>query len=302
MSSSHRTATAGPGDDDVMQRVLFVCQPVRVYAIPPLRSIKGYKAAYWTGDGGNGGREIFVARMRVVESASRVMQSRLKGTGGKENNNDNDNGEEEEETRQLSVEIRLEEPTSGELFAASPYTDPSAVEQTLDSSRFFAICVVGGGSEDGAGGVTRKAILGIGFEDRNDAFDFGVCLQEVRKILATNNPANNDAPVHDKGKLCATSASAARRGLSGQQQQQQPPSFPPMTNYSLKPGEMIHLNMGRHKSYVTSSQEPSSDLAPSRGLMSAPTDPPSAFVLPPPPPPPNTASRDQRRRCPLRPS
>ena len=46
------------------------------------------------------------------------------------------------------------------------------VEQVVDSSRFFAVRVVDG---------KRKAILGVGFEDRSDAFDFGVSLQAVQK-------------------------------------------------------------------------------------------------------------------------
>jgi len=45
------------------------------------------------------------------------------------------------------------------------------VERTLDSSRYFAIKVV----QD-----QKKTFVGLGFEDRNDAFDFNCCLQDFK--------------------------------------------------------------------------------------------------------------------------
>ncbi|KAI5280468.1 hypothetical protein KEM54_003680, partial [Ascosphaera aggregata] len=71
---------------DAIQRVLFICHPVHVYAIPPLRSTKGYRAADWTANESsaskspetpasasasinNGAKEIFIARLRVLETA-----------------------------------------------------------------------------------------------------------------------------------------------------------------------------------------------------------------------------------------
>src|SRR5436190_11339502 len=57
---------------DAIQRVLYLCHPVHVYAIPPLRSMKGYTAADWTvPDPNNNGqtRQIFTARLRILETA-----------------------------------------------------------------------------------------------------------------------------------------------------------------------------------------------------------------------------------------
>ncbi|NWR39800.1 NECP2 protein, partial [Tachuris rubrigastra] len=68
--------------------------------------------------------------------------------------------------------IRLEDKSSGELFAQAPVEQfPGiAVESVTDSSRYFVIRV-----EDENG---RRAFIGVGFMDRGDAFDFNVALQD----------------------------------------------------------------------------------------------------------------------------
>ncbi|NXU48305.1 NECP2 protein, partial [Turnix velox] len=68
--------------------------------------------------------------------------------------------------------IKLEDKTSGELFAQAPVEQfPGiAVEGVTDSSRYFVIRV-----EDENG---RRAFIGVGFVDRGDAFDFNVALQD----------------------------------------------------------------------------------------------------------------------------
>ncbi|PKU27344.1 adaptin ear-binding coat-associated protein 2 [Limosa lapponica baueri] len=68
--------------------------------------------------------------------------------------------------------IKLEDKTSGELFAQAPVEQfPGiAVESVTDSSRYFVLRI-----EDGNG---RRAFIGVGFVDRGDAFDFNVALQD----------------------------------------------------------------------------------------------------------------------------
>lgn len=154
---------------DAIQRVLFIASTVHIYNIPPLTSNKGYTASTWTADDNK--RQIFTGRLRVIETAVPLPK---------------DAGE------SLSTEILLEDPSTGELFAKAPYTDAGAVEAVLDSSRFFAIRVVGDGG--------MKATLGIGFEERGEAIDFGICLQESRKVLGLETPSEKKSAAKAKAE------------------------------------------------------------------------------------------------------
>ncbi|TVY13484.1 Adaptin ear-binding coat-associated protein 1 [Lachnellula arida] len=199
-------STGRPLPADAIQRILFIAPSVHVYNIPPLTSTKGYVAASWTAD--NNKRQIFTARLRVLETAN------------------------------------------GQLFAAAPYTAAGVVEQVLDSSRFFAVRV------EGEGG--RKAMLGVGFEERSEAFDFSVALQEVRKTLGFD----------DNGKA------------GGKKVSKEKEKAPEKKDFSLKEGETITVNIGgRGRRNQNKADELSGDL----GAFSLPPPPGGSSLLPPPP-------------------
>jgi hypothetical protein len=182
-----------PLPPDAIQRILFIAPSVHVYQIPPLTSNKGYVAATWTAD--NNKRQIFTARLRILETSYPSPS--------------NPNAE------TLKSDILLEDPSNGQLFAAAPYTAPGVVEQVLDSSRFFAVRVQGEGG--------RKAVLGVGFEERSEAFDFSVSLQEVRKTLGLeDNAGKHGGKVKQKGE--------AKEEVK--------------RDFSLKEGETIVVNIG----------------------------------------------------------
>lgn len=141
-------ATGQALPDSAIQRVLFTTHPVHVYGIPPITSTQGFSASSWTAPPRPTAQQIFTARLRIIETSI-------------DNN--------------IQTDVVLEDASTGDLFAAAPYTSPAVVQQANDSSRFFAVRVVGEGG--------RKATLGIGFEDRSPAFDFGVALGEARKVL-----------------------------------------------------------------------------------------------------------------------
>lgn len=75
-------------------------------------------------------------------------------------------------------EIRLEDSNSGDLFAACfvlPGQRENSVETVLDSSRYFVLKI-----EDGTG---KHAFIGLGFSERNEAFDFNVALSDHEKYV-----------------------------------------------------------------------------------------------------------------------
>lgn len=220
MNPSSSTPQSPP--DDAIHRVLFIASNVHVYTIPPLTSTKGYLAAHWTAE--NNKRRIFSARLRVLETATPDPD----GSG-----------------ESLSTDILLEDPTTGELFAGAPYTDIGAVDAALDSVRFFAVRVVSDGG--------RKAMLGIGFEERSEAIDFGITLQEVRKVQKLDPDA--------AGKKLGTGSNGEKTKAVVMEKK----------DFSLKEGETIHVDIGRKGKKED------------EGLAGRVEDERALFSIPPPP-------------------
>jgi adaptin ear-binding coat-associated protein 1/2 len=69
--------------------------------------------------------------------------------------------------RQASI-ILIDANTNA-VFATCPYGE-GAVERTVDSGRYFILRIVNAQG--------KHAYIGIAFNERNDAFDFNVALQE----------------------------------------------------------------------------------------------------------------------------
>ena len=239
-------STGRPLPADALQRVLFIANSVHVYNIPPQTSARGHMAATWTEDAK---RHIFTSRIRLLETA-------IPQPGGAPD--------------QVKADIVLEDSSTGQLFAAAPYITPAVVEPAVDSSRFFALRV-----QDGAG---RKATLGIGFEERSEAFDFSVSLQDARKSLGLEGSSSGPP-----GKANAEAAKPEEK-----------------KDYSLKDGETITVNLSGTKfGRRARPQERSTPLQETSNL--------SAFSIPPPPgvssssggaflPPPPSAQEIKRKR------
>ncbi|RKU45891.1 hypothetical protein DL546_008369 [Coniochaeta pulveracea] len=220
-------ATGTPLPSDAIQRILFLNQKVHVYNIPPLSSTQGkYIAATWTEDPK---RHIFTCRMRVLETS--IPQPSAPD--------------------RIKVDIVLEDPSSGQLFAAAPYTTPAVVEPAVDSSRFFALRV-----QDPSG---RKATLGFGFEERSDSFDFSVGLQEARKALGIETAEERSAAQVSQKKAVKKEEETKK-------------------DYSLKEGETITVSFGGSK--FGRRERPRAQ--PEEKGDEAPTNL-NSFALPPPP-------------------
>ncbi|KAM7496113.1 hypothetical protein LguiA_020527 [Lonicera macranthoides] len=129
-------------EEDSFEHTLLVIREVSVYKIPPRSTSGGYKCGEWLQSD-----KIWTGRLRVVSCKDRC-------------------------------EIRLEDPNSGELFAACFVHKGQreiAVESVLDSSRYFVLRI-----EDGTG---KHAFVGLGFAERNEAFDFNVALSDHEKYV-----------------------------------------------------------------------------------------------------------------------
>ncbi|KAG8969478.1 hypothetical protein FRC03_002754 [Tulasnella sp. 419] len=140
--------------DDEIESILYMCREVMVYRVPPRTSNAGYRAEQW----GDLSQYLWKGRMRIIETKICV--------------------------------IKLEDSTTGDVFAQSPYDiSGAAVEPVLDSSRYFVLRV-----EDAESG--KKAYIGIGFAERSDAFDFNVALQDYtkRQKALLNPPEASDQP------------------------------------------------------------------------------------------------------------
>jgi hypothetical protein len=251
--------TGAPLPSTAIQRILYLAPKVHIYQIPPATSTKGYQASTWTAN--NNQLQIFTARLRIVETS---IPNTSDDAGG---NNDDD--------EKVTTTILLEDPKNGDLFAAAPYTSERTVEQALDSSRFFAITVVGEG---------RKAILGMGFEERSEAFDFSIALQDARRVLGFDTKANN-APLSSRSSKtpAAPVAEEAKR------------------DFSLKAGETISINLGglkgrRSRSHESdkSDQAQKSDQDALFSIKPPPGSGPGGAFLPPPPS--AKSVKEERRR------
>eukprot|EP00049_Salpingoeca_infusionum_P024190 m.15114 g.15114 ORF g.15114 m.15114 type:complete len:269 (-) comp6514_c0_seq1:172-978(-) len=80
--------------------------------------------------------------------------------------------------------INLLDPKDGSLFAQAPLRDgevDKVVERVIDSSRYFVLRVENKG---------RHAYLGVGFQERADAFDFNMALQDFKKGLTREKEAS----------------------------------------------------------------------------------------------------------------
>ncbi len=69
--------------------------------------------------------------------------------------------------------IYLIDRNSGSEFARAPISD-GAVERAVDSSRYFVVRCINPNTK-------QKAFIGLAFNERNDAFEFNVALQDFDK-------------------------------------------------------------------------------------------------------------------------
>jgi len=115
--------------------------------------------------------------------------------------------------------IRLVHSQNGETFAECP-VHPGSVEPVLDSSRYFVLRV-----EDRA--TKRHAFLGMGFQERGEAFDFNAALQD------------HDRRVADAKQIASRASAGA-----------------PAVDYSLHAGQTIHVELKANPTVSNAAAKP----------------------------------------------
>ncbi|KAL9227604.1 hypothetical protein vseg_003276 [Gypsophila vaccaria] len=229
INNNNKNDIVAEDEDESFEHTLLVVREVSVFKIPPRSTSGGYKCGEWLHSD-----KIWSGRLRVVSCKSRA-------------------------------EIRLEDPSSGDLFAAcyvhAGLRDQS-VEPALDSSRYFVLKI-----EDGRG---KHAFVGLGFGERNEAFDFNVALSDHEKHVLRDNDVDNGG---DRGGVDSQSI-----------------DIHPAVNHRLKEGETIRINV-KHKpaggtSMLSVGKSGVSSTNP-KPLGLAPPPNASGKIRTPLPPPPN---------------
>ncbi|PON62652.1 Talin [Parasponia andersonii] len=222
-------------EDEAFEHTLLVVREVAVYKIPPRSTSGGYKCGEWLQSD-----KIWSGRLRVVSCKDRC-------------------------------EIRLEDPNSGELFAAcfvNPGQRETSVETVLDSSRYFVLKI-----EDGRG---KHAFIGLGFSERNEAFDFNVALSDHEKYVRREHEKESSAAAGEVGDDTHI-------------------DIHPAVNHRLKEGETIRINVKPKPTSGTGMLSAAGLSGPGKPKTVGLAPPPgSAKIRSPLPPPPNDPAAARR--------
>ena len=181
-------------DDDIFEQNLCHIRRCYVYKIPPRNTGMGYRAAGWT-------NQIWFGSLDVVLRGKACYIELV------------DAGATAQTTIIGKAVIELVDDKK-KVFASTMVRDdgPSVIEPVLDSSRYFVMRI----EKD-----RKKAYIGIGFQERSEALDFKIALQEYKKYL--------DEP----------------EDLSDEEEQ----------DYSLQDGETLHVDVAIKNKRVRDGEE-----------------------------------------------
>lgn len=153
--------------------------------------------------------------------------------------------------------------------------DTAAVEQASDSSRFFAIKVLT--SPDGR----KKRTVGLGFEDREPAFEFSVVLQDIARRVEDAGGVNVGISPAERMARAAGGVATPRSGaFVSSPNSQSAKGAPTDQDLSLRPGQQIRIP---HKRGSGTRDRKPSDSDGSGSAKDSPSLSPLSSLLPPPP-------------------
>jgi len=228
-----------------VEQTLHVSRSATVYRIPA-RSPSGWHSGEWKNSD-----KIFEGRMRVV-------------------------------SRGEVCEVRLEDPSTGELFAMCPVPYGKRnmyVEPAVDSSRYHVIRV-----EDPVS--KQHAFLGLGFTERSESFDFTEALVRHDKFVERDRASRSMAAGTSAASGSASStAPAAHVGSGGGAGDEVRALYAQNNDFTLKQGETIKVNIkkpaGKANGLVSSASAHTPLLVPLHpppGPAATPPSAPTSFV------------------------
>lgn len=143
------------------------------------------------------------------------------------------------------------------IYAICPYHKPGAVEKVVDSSRYFVLRI-----ENAQG---KSAYIGIGFNDRSEAFDFNAALMDFDKYKGFEKTEEEDDgfikdPFADMRDTMASSSSSTAATTAASTSSASLLTQP-LADLSLKEGQKIHINTKGFKANTFASEDQSETTA-----------------------------------------
>lgn len=217
--TASKPAAEQPTDisDSDVESLLWTCKETYVYQIPPLKNENGHRANDWDVN-----KWLWSGALKLTSKGN-------------------------------TLNIILHDPNTGELFANCPVKEKGskAVDQVIDSSRYFALRI-----DDGKG---RHAYVGMGFRDRSHAYDFNATMMDHWKGVSRQQEAE-DLRVEMEARAAAE----------------------PMRDLSLKDGETLSIKVNvPGAGSKPRAPRPKAAASGGGGLMLPP--PPGPGLLAPPP-------------------
>lgn len=113
--------------------------------------------------------------------------------------------------------IKMLDGSDGKLFAQCVVPEgayENYVEKVIDSSRYFVLKITNG---------QRHAFIGLGFEDRNDAFDFNVTLNDFKSTFVDKEvvPPPDLGPTKDLSLKEGQKITVNLKGLEGRRRREE---------------------------------------------------------------------------------
>ena len=194
-----------------LEQVQLTIPKAYVFTVPPLISAEiGYQAKTWSK------KEIAIVKVTVMTRGN-------------------------DDVHKSFIQLyRQDRPGSSfdSLFVSVPLLNDRCCEQCSDSSRYFVLRVT-----DEA--TRRSALIGLGFNDRTEAFDFKVAVQDTfdRHIVPT--PADDDVDDEKSNGFDSLAGDGSRhkRDKSSSSTSSNSSNSNVKSDYALAPGAMIHVKL-----------------------------------------------------------